>query len=194
MNVKATKGIHFSLSIFILIALAGCSALSAPASTEMVSDPPSPGAALPIIDTATATAAPTLIPTETPAPTATPTETPVPPTPKVRYPTLPPPKGTPVTSWNNIPILPEAIAGDAKKMKKSKLIGEYLYTVKASLEEIRAFYEEQMAAKGWKAGQSVILEGNYLSLNFENDSQECIISVAPQDSLIFQVSISLFKK
>ena len=104
-----------------------------------------------ILPQPTATPVPTAtpLPTETPAPTETPLPT--------ATATLPPPTvtptatfsaadlvpvGTPDKAWHGIAIMPGALAGSGDDKS-------YRFTIKASDEEIQAFYEKELAAAGW---------------------------------------------
>ena len=81
---------------------------------------------------ATATSVPnTEIPisTNTPQPTKTPTETPE---------SLPP-----LTSWNEIPILPDAISGREE-------FGDYQFVTTSPARIITAYYKQEMAKLGWE--------------------------------------------
>lgn len=95
---------------------------------------------------------PTPVPTSTftftpsPFPTATatqiPTNTALPPTetPDVVLDLVP--VGEPDSEWNGIPIMPGAIAGEGDT-------GGYRFTIKASRDEIQAFYESELRKLGW---------------------------------------------
>ncbi len=93
-------------------------------------------------------------PTETPSPTATfmptltstpePTNTPIP----IQATETPSdaglrmPSGVPVSVWNGIPIMPNAIAGDGDS-------GSYYFTIAAPAKNIQAFYEAELGKLGW---------------------------------------------
>jgi hypothetical protein len=110
---------------FLLVCLTACSLTPAP---------PTP--------TPTNTPRPTPTPTDTPLPTATPTRTPVPATNTPTPPAFPNPQGTPLVEWNGIPIMPGAIAGEESA-------GAYSFTVNATIEEVRAYYEKEMPKLDW---------------------------------------------
>lgn len=67
--------------------------------------------------------------TNTPQPTAAPTETPE----------LPPA----LTSWNEIPIFPDAISGKED-------FGDYQFTTNSPARIIVAYYEQEMVKLGWE--------------------------------------------
>jgi hypothetical protein len=95
------------------------------------------GTAPTALPTATGTLQPTL--TLTPAPTATGTPLPTE--------TLDPvramhPEGTPVAEWQDIPIMPGAIAGQENQ-------GGYTFTIQATPEEIQKYYDRELVKLGW---------------------------------------------
>jgi len=94
--------------------------------------------------TATATLTSTPFPTDTPTlvPPATATTTPLPPT-ETPDPILALlPSGVPDTEWKGIPIMPGAINGEGDDEA-------YRFTIKATVEEVRAYYETELAKLGW---------------------------------------------
>ncbi len=52
------------------------------------------------------------------------------------------PKGTPMASWKGIPVMPGAVAGVDDG-------DTYLFTTKASADEVRAYYEKELKKQGW---------------------------------------------
>ena len=93
--------------------------------------------------TATATFTITPSPTNTFTPTFTPTQTPVPvsPTPNLNFLFDFSEKALPF--WNDMPVMPQAIAGDEK-------IGVYYYYLVASRDVVRQYYLQQMPFWGWQ--------------------------------------------
>jgi hypothetical protein len=81
----------------------------------------------------------TVIPTKTPQPTLMPTETPA------LIPAL--------TSWNGIPIFPDAITGKEE-------MGDYQFTSKSPARIIRAYYEQEMVKLGWKIRTDMVPPNN----------------------------------
>lgn len=55
---------------------------------------------------------------------------------------LPIPVGEPAAEWREIPIMPEAVAGEEGE-------GSYAFTVTASAADVQLFYEEELAELGW---------------------------------------------
>lgn len=134
MNNKARNAIFITTAV--LLAACGTSTplptqtpLPAPTRlfTATVTISPSP----PPTATATVTATHTPAPTMTASPTATP---------ESAY--LPMPEGEPAAEWQGIPVMPGAIAGEDNS-------GSYLFTIRASAEEIQAYYEKELRKLGW---------------------------------------------
>ncbi len=147
------KAIVFS---FLVIALASCNML-APKPTET----PTP----------TETSLPTS--TNTPLPTLTPTQIPVPPTETPFAPDLPTPSGLPLSEWEGIPMMLNAIAGDGDS-------GVYRFTINASSDEITNFYGNELGKLGWNLlarGQSTT---NSILLIFVKDPSVLTVSIIPQ--------------
>lgn len=96
----------------------------------------------------TATLTATITETSTPRPSETPTQTPVPPT-NTPAPTATTdltvflPEGEPLESWNTIPIMPEAVAGEESDSNS------YSFSIAASPDEILAYYEVEMGKIGY---------------------------------------------
>ena len=90
----------------------------------------------------------TFAPAPTPTPTAT--RTPLPPTPTAKPDLLALlPTGRPLTSWNDIPIMPGAIAGEGDT-------GTYRFSIRAQATAVQAYYDRILAGLGWSgfaAGQ-----------------------------------------
>lgn len=134
---------------------------------------------------------PTAIPTSTftftpsPAPTATVTQTPtstaLPPTETPDVISALVPAGEPESEWNGIPIMPGAIAGDGDA-------GAYRFTIKASRDEIQAYYESGLRKLGWsllaagegEAGAVIMIfmrEGETLSVSLIRNEDEFIVMI-----------------
>ena len=105
-------------------------------------NPTSTASATPV-PTATATFTLTPTPTDTPSATLTPTRTRIPrtATPDLSY--LFNFSGKPLPSWNGLPVMPQAIAGEDKS-------DVYYFYVKASLEVVYQYYLQEMPRWGWQ--------------------------------------------
>jgi hypothetical protein len=119
--------------------LAGCGNLLAPAtsSTPAATATPSP---LPT-PTSTFTVTPSTASTFTP--TSTPTRTPIPASPTPNLDFLFNFSGKPLPFWNDMPVMPQAVAGEEKS-------GVYYYYLPARREEVRQYYLQQMPYWGWQ--------------------------------------------
>jgi len=104
----------------------------------------------------TPTAVPTL--TFTVVPTLTPTNTPLPPTAT--------PEGQSASEWNGIPIMPDAIAGDGDEES-------YVFTIKATLQQIQEFYQLELGKLGWQLFAQEDGDSS-LMLIFMNDASETL--------------------
>ena len=162
------KTVSKVITLFVLlIMLASCSSF-APKPTET----PIP----------TETSSP--IPTDTPLPTPTdiPTETPVPPTETPDAPDLKMPSGEPDSEWEGIPVMPNAIAGEGDKKG-------YSFTIDASVDEIQAFYEKELAKLGWNMFANGEGDNGSLLLIFLKDTATLSLSIIPQPDGIMYVLI-----
>jgi hypothetical protein len=83
---------------------------------------------------------------------------------------LPTPQGTPVSSWNAIPIMPGAIAGEAEDKR-------YRYTIQVSPQQVQEFYKVEMPKIGWYA--LVEGEGNpgSILMIFQKDKKTISITI-----------------
>jgi hypothetical protein len=111
----------------ILICLAACSAGG-------------PQATVTPVPTETSVPTATLEPTPTSTPEPSPTE--VPTAEATALVAMPTPSGKPVSTWEGIPIMPEALAGESGS-------GSYSFTVRATPEEVQQFYETSLQKLGW---------------------------------------------
>jgi hypothetical protein len=151
------------LLILTSLLLASCSALlPQPTATPVPTDTPIP------TDTPAPTSTPLPTATSTPEPTVTPTET-IGPDKLV-------PKGTPDKEWHGIKIMPGALAGSGDDES-------YRFTIKASAEDIKAFYEKELGAAGWTLlGDGVAENGGGL-LIFIKDTATFTVSIIQSDDL-----------
>lgn len=128
------------------------------------------------------TSLPTLTPTAepTPTPTQSPTDTPVLPAETASAPVLPMPSGKPLTNWEGIPVMPNAIAGDGDS-------NGYSFTVQATPDEVQQFYKVEMPKLGWTifvTGQGTT---EAILLIFMKDSNTASISIIPQSGGLLYV-------
>jgi hypothetical protein len=78
-----------------------------------------------------------------PTPTFTPTKTRIPPSPTPDLGFLFIFSGKPLPYWNDIPVMPQAVAGEDKG-------SVYYYYLKARLEVVRQYYLQEMPLWGWR--------------------------------------------
>ena len=52
------------------------------------------------------------------------------------------PKSPPLAEWKGIPIMPQALAGEEEQ-------GMYVFTVNAAIQDVQAYYADQLPALGW---------------------------------------------
>jgi len=132
--------------------------------------------------TSTATSSPTSTNTPEPTntPTSTPTKTPIPPTETPSAPILPMPSGKPASTWEGIPIMPNAIAGAGDSQG-------YSFTIDATPDDIQRFYERELGRLGWNmfaGGQGTT---GAILLIFLKDTSTISVSIIPQPDGIMYV-------
>jgi len=89
---------------------------------------------------------------------------------------LPIPSGKPVTSWKDIPVIPDAIAGEEKE-------GGYSYTTKATSEQVQDYYNSEMLKKGWEFFATGKGETGSLLLMYQKDGKTTTVSIFEQGDL-----------
>jgi hypothetical protein len=82
-------------------------------------------------------------PTSTPTPTFIPTKTRIPPSPTPDLGFLFNFSGKPLPYWNDIPVMPQAVAGEDKG-------SVYYYYLKARREVVHQYYLQEMPLWGWQ--------------------------------------------
>ncbi len=83
------------------------------------------------------------------------------------------PTGTPAKDWNNVPIMPQATAGQ----EYSKTT--YSYKVDAAVTDIQAFYTDQMKSLGWTSGFSAQGGSQGGLMLFTKDNNVLTITITP---------------
>jgi hypothetical protein len=133
----------------------------------------------------THTPEPTATSTPLPTPTQSPTDTPIPPTEASSDSALPNPTDKPLSEWEGIPVMPNAIAGKEGE-------GIYYYTILADSNEIRLFYESELRNAGWNL--FAVGEGGSkgsILLFFQKGDSTLLIGAVPTENGIQQVILSL---
>ncbi len=160
------------LLTLITLLCASCAARTAP---EPTSTP---------LPTATFTLEPTVIPTDAPtatraaSPTPRPTQTTLPATATPEGPALPPPVDKPLREWQGFPVMPQAIAASGDQ-------GSYYYSVEAFPADIEAYYQSEMAKRGWDLFASGEGETGTMMLIFMKDTDTVTVSILvnPDESI-----------
>jgi hypothetical protein len=160
-----------SISIIISILVIGLTSCGAFAPKPTQTPIPTP--------TSLPTSTFTLEPTITPTPTEKPTQTPIPPTKPPTAGTLPMPTGKPVSNWEGIPVMPEAIAGEGDSKG-------YAFTIQATLDEVQTYYETEMSKLGWNILGTGQDKTNAVLLIFTKGPDIASFSIIPQpDGLMY---------
>ena len=92
------------------------------------------------------------------------------------------PQGTPVETWKDIPIMPQATVGQ-------EFTDTTTYSFKADVtaQEVTDFYSEKLAALGWAQPFSVPGQSNGAIMIFQKDNNALTITVAPSDGAVVVV-------
>ena len=131
----ANKNSKRRLTLILLVLGISMAVLSC--NTPSVFQPNTPTPTIPPTFTASPTVTPSPTPTKTP--TQIPTRTPTP------EPAESMPSGTPVSIWNNIPILPDALAGEGLPEDHY-----YRYITNTSQEKVLDYYLQQLPLHNWE--------------------------------------------
>jgi hypothetical protein len=90
------------------------------------------------------------------------------------------PSGKPSSTWEGIPVMPNAIAGEGDSKG-------YSFTINASPDEIQTFYETQLGKLGWNMFASGQGTTNAILLIFMKDAGTLSVSIIPQTDGIMYV-------
>ena len=88
------------------------------------------------------------------------------------------PEGTPVEVWNDVPIMPQATAG--QEFDKSV----YSFKANATLKEAQDFYDARLSDLGWNQPFSMPSEGDGAIMVFQRDSSVLTITIASVENSI----------
>lgn len=83
------------------------------------------------------------------------------------------PEGDPVSAWKDIPVMPQATAGQ-------EVEGVYSYKVSVKMDDVKSFYAETLPPLGWKESLSMPGTGDATLLLYEKDSQILTITIMSQ--------------
>lgn len=87
------------------------------------------------------------------------------------------PQGTPVEVWRDIPIMPQATAGQEFDG------GTYSFRVNVTSKEVQDFYIAELTKLGWKA-LSTPTEGDTVLMIFSKENNILTITIAPAENEI----------
>jgi hypothetical protein len=83
------------------------------------------------------------------------------------------PQGTPVSEWNGIPVMPQAVTGQEFADNNT-----YSFRVEATIEEARAFYDAQLPSLGWTSFFNMPADANGSVQVFQKDDNILTITMA----------------
>ncbi len=174
-------------SLVFVIFLSACSAFQPqPTTTPTMTATSSP--------TATCTVTPTWTPTLTftPRPTITsmPTETPGAPTATLNAAGLVLPTGKPLEEWNDIPIMPNAIAGDESQNSNKT---DYTFTIRGDIQKVVDYYGEQLWLRRWDlyAESEGAPNSKILFFSKDNDQLSIFVTIADKPNRLLLVMLVL---
>jgi hypothetical protein len=82
------------------------------------------------------------------------------------------PEGTPVSVWNDIPIMPQATAGEEFSDTET-----YSFKVNATVEEARTFYDTQLPTLGWTSFFNIPADANGSIQVFQKEESALTITI-----------------
>lgn len=83
------------------------------------------------------------------------------------------PQGTPVSEWNDIPVMPQATAGQEFPDAKT-----YSFKVDATVKEAQDFYDAELEKLGWSTFFNMPADANGSVLVFQKDDKILTITIA----------------
>lgn len=93
------------------------------------------------------------------------------------------PQSPPLSEWKEIPIMPQAIAGDESD-------GYYVYRIASTSDEIQDFYKTKLTELGWESSFSLPMAGTAI-LVYTKDEQVITITIMPTDTSDMLVMIAM---
>jgi len=78
----------------------------------------------------------------------------------------------PLSNWNGIPIVPEAIAGQQAND------GVYMFKVPETMDSIGSFYKEKLKALGWN-----LVDSRWAGMRFTKNKSVLLVTIAPATDL-----------
>jgi hypothetical protein len=89
------------------------------------------------------------------------------------------PQGTPVTAWNEIPVMPQATAG-----QEFSDTNTYSFKANATIEEARAYYDAQLPPLGWTSFFNMPADANGSVQVFQMEDNILTITMAETEGSI----------
>jgi hypothetical protein len=90
------------------------------------------------------------------------------------------PTGEPVSAWNDVPIMPEATAGN-------EVGDKYSFRAPVLVEEVRTFYEDQLTALGWEQMMSLPGGSDAAVMVFTKDDRILTVTATGTDDEVIVV-------
>jgi len=88
------------------------------------------------------------------------------------------PQGTPVAVWNEIPIMPQATAGQEVDATN------YSFKATATVQEAQDFYNAQLPGLGWSSSFSLPGDANIAFMTFQKEGRTLNITITAAESEI----------
>ena len=92
------------------------------------------------------------------------------------------PSGVPAESWQGIPIMPNALAGDGDSTR-------YAFTIKASQSQVESFYKKKMVQLRWRFVSSLPSSTGATLMFFTKGPQRISVTITPADNGVMSVFI-----
>lgn len=89
------------------------------------------------------------------------------------------PEGTPVSVWNEIPIMPQATSGEEFTDTET-----YSFKVNATVEEARNFYDTQLPTLGWTSFFNIPADANGSVQLFQKDDSVLTITIVETEGTV----------
>src|SRR5512144_2077250 len=82
------------------------------------------------------------------------------------------PQGTPVQEWKDIPVMPQATAG--QEFPESNI---YSFKANVTAQEVQSFYNDKLTALGWKQPFGAAGQGDAGIMFFQKDNNSLTITI-----------------
>jgi hypothetical protein len=90
------------------------------------------------------------------------------------------PQGAPVQQWKDIPIMPQATAGQEFTEKNA-----YSFQASATMQDVQAFYTEKLTPLGWNQPYEVPMEDDAGLMIFQKENSILSITItSSEDSVV----------